>query len=227
MRTLEHRFRRCRYLIVCMLMLVLGAGQCSPGQSNPSTEHTTSTAQETTTAAPTSEAVSTEPPTTEAPPTTNISSETVVRSYFDAINARNYRKAWRLGGKNFGQSYTNFVQGFADTDHDTLTVLKVNGSSVTIKLVATHIDGQQASLGGTYIVRQGEIVAAHVARVSAPPATGPPSGVGCDQSYPDFCIPPPPPDLDCADIGVNNFTVLPPDPHHFDADHDRIGCERH
>jgi hypothetical protein len=34
----------------------------------------------------------------------------------------------------------------------------------------------------------------------------------CDPSYPDFCIPPPPPDLDCGQVNGNNFTVLPPDP---------------
>ena len=38
----------------------------------------------------------------------------------------------------------------------------------------------------------------------------------CDPSYPDFCIPPPPPDLDCKDIPQKRFTVLPPDPHRFD-----------
>lgn len=50
---------------------------------------------------------------------------------------------------------------------------------------------------------------------------------GCDPSYPDFCIPSPPPDLDCQDKAVNrqNFRVLPPDPHHFDGDGDGIGCE--
>jgi micrococcal nuclease len=47
----------------------------------------------------------------------------------------------------------------------------------------------------------------------------------CDPSYPGVCIPPPPPDLDCADIPYRNFRVLPPDPHHFDGDHDGIGCE--
>lgn len=50
----------------------------------------------------------------------------------------------------------------------------------------------------------------------------------CDPSYPDFCIPPPPPDLDCNDApiqGHHNFTVLPPDPHNLDADHDGLGCE--
>jgi LPXTG-motif cell wall-anchored protein len=48
----------------------------------------------------------------------------------------------------------------------------------------------------------------------------------CDPSYPDFCIPSPPPDLNCADI-LPQFSihVLPPDPHGFDADHDGIGCE--
>jgi len=52
------------------------------------------------------------------------------------------------------------------------------------------------------------------------------SGNSCDPSYPDVCIPPPPPDLDCPDIPHKKFKVLPPDPHNFDKDHDGIGCER-
>ncbi len=47
----------------------------------------------------------------------------------------------------------------------------------------------------------------------------------CDRSYPDVCIAPPPPDLDCKDIRYRNFKVLSPDPHHFDGDNDGIGCE--
>jgi micrococcal nuclease len=47
----------------------------------------------------------------------------------------------------------------------------------------------------------------------------------CDPSYPDFCIQPSPPDLDCKDIPQKRFTVLPPDPHRFDGDEDGIGCE--
>jgi hypothetical protein len=59
---------------------------------------------------------------------------------------------------------------------------------------------------------------------AAPPST--PSAGNCDPSYPDFCIAAPPPDLDCKDVAPHhNFTVLPPDPHHFDADHDGKGCE--
>jgi micrococcal nuclease len=48
-------------------------------------------------------------------------------------------------------------------------------------------------------------------------------------SYPDFCIKPPPPDLNCADISATNFRVrwdVPdPDPHHFDGNRDGVGCE--
>ena len=47
----------------------------------------------------------------------------------------------------------------------------------------------------------------------------------CDSSYPDVCIPPPPPDLDCADVSSKNFRVLSPDPHGFDREGDGIGCE--
>jgi len=48
---------------------------------------------------------------------------------------------------------------------------------------------------------------------------------GCEPSYPDVCIPPPPPDLDCSDIPYRNFRVVGRDPHHFDGNHNGIGCE--
>lgn len=57
-----------------------------------------------------------------------------------------------------------------------------------------------------------------------PPATPSPAA-NCDPSYPSVCIPPPPPDLDCGDIAFRRFTVLPPDPHGFDGNHDGVGCE--
>jgi len=65
------------------------------------------------------------------------------------------------------------------------------------------------------------------------PAAPSASGVGlasqgsCDPSYPGVCIPPVSQagDLDCGDIPYRRFTVLPPDPHNFDGDHDGIGCE--
>jgi hypothetical protein len=62
----------------------------------------------------------------------------------------------------------------------------------------------------------------------AGPSPGPPASSrpgGCSPAYPTVCIPPPPPDLNCADITFRRFVVLPPDPHHFDGDGNGIGCE--
>lgn len=59
------------------------------------------------------------------------------------------------------------------------------------------------------------------------PTAKPAQGSGnCDPAYPDVCIAPPPPDLDCKDIPYRRFRVLPPDPHGFDGNKDGIGCER-
>ncbi len=57
-----------------------------------------------------------------------------------------------------------------------------------------------------------------------PPARMDPRA-GCDSSYPDVCIPPLPPDLDCPEIPYRPFRVIGPDPHNFDGDHDGVGCE--
>jgi len=48
----------------------------------------------------------------------------------------------------------------------------------------------------------------------------------CDSSYPDVCISPFPPDLNCNDISDKNFRVEYPDPHGFDREGDGIGCEK-
>jgi hypothetical protein len=50
-------------------------------------------------------------------------------------------------------------------------------------------------------------------------------GRDCDLSYPDVCIRPFPPDLDCPEVPHRNFKVLPPDPHDFDREGDGVGCE--
>jgi|SRR5262245_53496289 hypothetical protein len=54
----------------------------------------------------------------------------------------------------------------------------------------------------------------------------PGSGKQCDPSYPEVCIPSPPPDLDCPDVPYRRFRVIGADPHGFDRDRDGIGCER-
>ena len=48
----------------------------------------------------------------------------------------------------------------------------------------------------------------------------------CDSSYPNTCIFPPPPDLDCRDIPHRAFRVVEPDPHNFDRTGDGLGCTR-
>ncbi len=62
----------------------------------------------------------------------------------------------------------------------------------------------------------------------APVATDPSATArgNCSPAYPDVCIPPAPPDLDCGEISYRRFRVLPPDPHGFDGnDNDGLGCE--
>jgi micrococcal nuclease len=59
--------------------------------------------------------------------------------------------------------------------------------------------------------------------VAPQPTVG--GGGACDASYPDVCIPPGPPDLDCPEITHRNFRVVGPDPHRFDGNHDGVGCE--
>jgi micrococcal nuclease len=57
----------------------------------------------------------------------------------------------------------------------------------------------------------------------------PAPGADCDPSYPEVCIPSPPPDLDCGEIrdqyGYENIRVLQPDPHRLDRERDGVGCE--
>jgi Flp pilus assembly pilin Flp len=62
----------------------------------------------------------------------------------------------------------------------------------------------------------------HPQQVLAPPVRA------CVPSYQGVCIPPPPPDLDCADIVALGIavpvTVVGNDPHGLDPDGDGLGC---
>lgn len=77
--------------------------------------------------------------------------------------------------------------------------------------------------------------AAGPATSPAPASPAPAGGTGaggsttsgnCHPAYPDDCIPPAPPDLDCGDISRRvRVDHAHGDPHRFDADKDGWGCE--
>jgi len=55
-----------------------------------------------------------------------------------------------------------------------------------------------------------------------------PASKSCDPNYAGACVPPYPPDLDCADIramGIAPVRVIGADPHRLDGDGDGLGCE--
>lgn len=61
-----------------------------------------------------------------------------------------------------------------------------------------------------------------------PPASVAPLAGTCDPNYAGGCVPPYPPDLDCADIralGIAPVRVIGSDPHRLDGDGDGFGCE--
>ncbi len=63
---------------------------------------------------------------------------------------------------------------------------------------------------------------------SGPPTRTPTPSGKCDPNYAGGCVPPPPPDLDCADIralGIAPVRVIGSDPHRLDGDNDGLGCE--
>jgi hypothetical protein len=90
----------------------------------------------------------------------------VVLAYYSAINHHEYRRAWRLGGRNLSQSYAKFSSGFSGTDHDTVRVLSVSGDLVNIRLTATQTDGNLKIFQGTYTVRRGHIVRSSISPAS-------------------------------------------------------------
>ncbi len=97
-----------------------------------------------------------------APAPSQADASDVVQRYFAAINAGDYATAWALGGQNLAGSYQDFVNGFATTLQDTLTVVSVHGQSVQIKLDAEQTDGSHRYYAGTYTVSDGVIVNADI-----------------------------------------------------------------
>lgn len=139
--------------------LVNSSAQTSP--SPAATPTTTATA----TAAPTATYA---PPTAGPGPATDPA-ETVI-AYFDAINNRDFQKAWSLGGKNTTSSYSSFVSGFNHTAMVSVQILGLSGGIgtgvVTARLTTLESDGTSKIFEGTYTVRNGIITKFNVHQVS-------------------------------------------------------------
>ena len=82
-----------------------------------------------------------------------------MRRYYAAINAKDWRKVWRVGGKNLGQTYDKMVAGFSKTSHDVLTGLTVHGNSVSAQIQAYETNGAVQTYAVSYTVAHGVITA--------------------------------------------------------------------
>jgi hypothetical protein len=91
----------------------------------------------------------------------------VVSAYYRDVNAREYAKAWALisSGLATGQTYQQFVSGYACTGAEKVTKLSQSGHQVSFNL--TVVNGCIAATQtytGTDTVRGGKIVAVNVTR---------------------------------------------------------------
>ncbi|MFJ9686994.1 excalibur calcium-binding domain-containing protein [Streptomyces bacillaris] len=154
----------------------------APSSSVPA--EVTATVTSTVTASPetrTDTETRTKAPETSPSPSTSaaLGAEATVVAYFDAVNDRDYRAAWELGGKNLAGDYQAFVDGLADTERDTVRILGVQGDTVRAELEALQTDGSLKLFEGTYTVRSGVITSADVREVAGAedPSSDEPGGV--------------------------------------------------
>jgi PKD repeat protein len=117
--------------------------------------------------------------------------------------------------------------GVVESNEETVVATFSEAGTYDVSLDVTDSQGQSASDSVEIIIEEAPVENSSTVEQPATeePATGEMEETACDPSYPDMCIPPPPQNLTCNDIGARNFEVSPPDPHGFDSDNDGIGCE--
>jgi hypothetical protein len=89
----------------------------------------------------------------------------VVSAYYGDIESGDYPQAWALldSGATTGQTYQQFVDGFACTGGQQLTEVSESGDQVSFNLAATDsCNGQVQQYSGTDTVVNGMIVGANV-----------------------------------------------------------------
>jgi hypothetical protein len=96
-------------------------------------------------------------------PATPAGPGAVVTQFYAAINNQDYRAAYRLDYQvRSRESFTDFKNGFAGTQHDNLTITGVTGDVVSFNLTADQTDGSVKTYQGTYTVQNGQIVDSNV-----------------------------------------------------------------
>lgn len=93
----------------------------------------------------------------------------VVSAYYGDIESGDYAGAWALldSGMTTGQTYQQFVDGFACTGSQALTETGSSGDEVSFDLAATdNCTGAVQNFSGTDTVQGGLIVAADVSQTS-------------------------------------------------------------
>jgi hypothetical protein len=87
----------------------------------------------------------------------------LLASYFNAINRREYRRAWEYWENSPNPSFEDFMQGYAETVSVFLAVSPptfIEGAagslytSIPALMVATHTDGSRHAFVGCYVVRR-------------------------------------------------------------------------
>lgn len=99
----------------------------------------------------------TQVPSTPIAPRRAHSPLSVMTAYYNAINAKNWPKVWRLGGDNQGESYTAMVAGYAHTANDTPYLTGISGSTITLDLLAYETSGIAQLYSGTLVIHDGII----------------------------------------------------------------------
>ncbi|MGY2027758.1 hypothetical protein [Nocardia gipuzkoensis] len=130
---------------VGLALTTTGARTASPTPSRTGARTATSTPSRSSARSTTTQAPATGPART-------------VTAYFDAINRRDYGRAWELGGRNLDTSYEHFVAGLSTTAHETVQITAESGDIVHIELSARQTDNSVRTYSGYYVVRNDVIV---------------------------------------------------------------------
>lgn len=102
------------------------------------------------------------------PPTELSAPRRLVRAYYQEINRRHFARAytfWEDLGQASNQTFAQFEQGFATTDHDVVEVgrPRVEGAAgsffakVPVVIVATNDNQTKQTFRGSYILRKSDV----------------------------------------------------------------------